>query len=63
MGQKSIPDNDDDMYEEDVTLEMVQERMNVLVKIYQDTSLPWDFRKKAGDRADALIDLLVEFLD
>jgi len=63
MPNPKLPDNDRDMYRDDITLADVQKRFHDLLEIVNSEEASEEDRKKAKKRLDNLIDLYVEFLD
>ena len=63
MPNPKLPDNDRDMYRDDITLADVQKRFHDLLEIVNSEEASEEDRKKAKKRLDNLIDLYVEFFD
>ena len=61
--QYLLPENDDDLYGDDISLEDVQKRMEALRQVLINLQNSPEIREAAGKRMDDLVDLYVEFLD
>ena len=61
--QYLLPENDDDLYGDDISLEDVQKRMEALRQVLINLQNSPEIREAAGKRLDDLVDLYVEFLD